>query len=128
MLDADGNKRFNGACSAGGVAGCPAARTVTASNRLARTSGNRTGMAIVPATARASQLTISSRRIPAMSRIGAIGVVAVTVCAFLAPAKVIGQGTPRERLAKAKSIKCEFPSMSTVEWDKATGSVEVTTK
>jgi hypothetical protein len=48
--------------------------------------------------------------------------VLIASCAFaVVPRLVLAQGASRDRLARAKSIRCEFPAMSSVEWDKTTG-------
>ena len=61
-------------------------------------------------------------RMAAITAIGIAGVMSVAVPVTAQSAAV------RDKLAKAKSVKCDFPSMSTVEWDKATGRVDATLK
>jgi hypothetical protein len=59
-----------------------------------------------------------------MFRIRAIAAATAAGVCLMSPAVISGQGAAREKLAKASSIKCEFLSMSTVEWDKASGRAD----
>src|SRR5262245_46309459 len=63
-----------------------------------------------------------------MFRIGALAVAATACFVFFTPQYVLGQGAARDRLARAKTIKCAFQTMSTVEWDKASGRAEAAVK
>ena len=63
-----------------------------------------------------------------MSKILAVTAICVAGVISIASAASAQSAAVRDKLAKAKSVKCDFPSMSTVEWDKATGRADATIK